>query len=186
MRKEYEFKLFSINFKLSIIKLTIFLIIYLFGIVLGSLLNLSTQNQLYSPFLPLYFGNNNAINIFHTILYYYMFPVLGLFFATSFFGFIFIPILILLKGIFTSICIIFLLENNYIFAVFNFYGVLLTLEIFVLLIFFIQCFNISSNTIKNQVDINFELCIKQTMLQIIFVTLLSVVKIICYNIYLLP
>ncbi len=175
MNKDIKFSLIGINFCFSKLKLWAFLGIYLIGVLTGLFLNVDLNSSLFSPFTPLYFDVFSFGAVFHNLLYFFFFPVIGLFLGTSFFGFLFVPALIYFKGLFTSVTISYILTNLDIKLAVVQYGILLSIEIFVLIFFLIHSFNDSLTTAKEGSEESFNQCFKSASIVMLIMLILSII-----------
>lgn len=153
--------------------LCVFIFTYLIGIILSLFLNLDITNSLYSPFVLMTYGSFSFAKVFHCLLYFYIFPIIGLLFASSLFGFLFIPFMLFIKGIFTGLSMIYLYENA--FSIFGIYSILLSAEIAILIIFAIQNFALSYSAMRNSNTINFDNCVKYFSIEILLLSFLAIV-----------
>lgn len=173
MLKKIEFKFLNLEFNISMLNIALFSFIYLFGIIYSLFLNVNLDDTIYSPFIILYNGSSFSGEIFHYFLYFYLSAILGLFFSSSALGFIFIPFILFLKGIFTGISILYLIQTNFHFLIFFTYSLVFSVEIFIIILFFVQYFSNSFISFKRKITLDFDISLKYFFIEIIILTLLT-------------
>ncbi len=175
MNKKSRISILGAEFKFSFTDILILLSVHLLGLLTITIIDVNISESVFSPFTPLFFADILFAKVFHSFLYFLFFPIVGLFLGTSFFGFLFVPILVYLKGAFGGFTILHILENEDITTVFFNYGILLSVETAVLLIFLIQIMYSSLNIAKNSSEDSFRNCFRQSALVFFIMSLLATI-----------
>ncbi len=174
MKKAIRFSILKVDFCVTQLNLLCLLIIYFIGLLLSCFIKLDLQDKLFSPVVVLNFSSDYFRLLFHNILYFYIFPTMILFCSTSFFGFMLIPILILVKAFFSGVTVYNLfLSLNYAIA-FGYIGVILTLESFILLFYSTQAIRCSLELRKFKANDSFDLSLRQSYIVYFFSTVMAV------------
>lgn len=143
INKKFNFKFLNVQFSISLMNVLMITVIYIIGLIIGSLMKFTLNEENFSPFLILNYYENNLSAFSHAFLYFFLFPTILFFFSNSKFGFCFVPLIFLIKGIFTAISITFLQSENFISMSVLMYALLITFELIVILIYGAYCMNIS-------------------------------------------
>lgn len=138
MKKSLCFTLLGADFKINLALLCGLSATYLLGTILPLFISVEISGQLFSPLL-ICGTNEGAVQIFlHSFLYFFLFPIVALVFATSFLGFALLPPAALVKGFFSALSVrAMIIEGDYVQALLI-YGILLTLEAGILLLYLSQ------------------------------------------------
>lgn len=175
MKKSLKIKIGNSVFKISLIRIIIFIFIYILGVTASCFLPVIVQDKLFSPFVIYYSGESFIAVAVHSFLYFFLFPSLAFFLATSYFGYILIPFLLFVKSYFSSLSVVGLLNSSAISINTVFYSAMLFLEIAVVIIYFNEVF-VSSFSIKNKSNnIDFKESFNHSVVVLIFMSILAVI-----------
>lgn len=173
--KNLKIKVFNSVFEINFFRITIFLFIYILGVIVSYILPVTAQDNLFSPFIIYYTGESLLAVIVHSFLYFFLFPSLAFFLATSYFGYAFIPFLLFVKSYFSSLSVVGLVIENFISIRTIFYLIILSLEIAVIIIYFNEVF-VSSFSIKSKSNnIEFQVSLNHSVVVLFSMTFLAVI-----------
>ncbi|MEG1426846.1 MAG: hypothetical protein RSC76_04070 [Oscillospiraceae bacterium] len=183
MKKRLHFAVFGVEFDFYLFALFGICIFFIAGLVVSLFVSPMIADPIFSPLII--YSNIKSTDflfiIFHSFLYFMVFIVIALIFATSYFGFIIFPVLIFVKGLFSALSIDALFRLHQYMESLLIYAPLLTMEIGILLIYFAQCmctsfsFAMSIRSVnKNESSTTFIYCLKQFTLIVIFMSIMAV------------
>lgn len=176
MKKNICFRFMGVDFTVSPVLIFFLFVSYVVGGIMSVFLNVEISDKIFSPLIMVSSGKAAAI-FFSSLLYYFLFIVLGFIFATSYFGFLLFPLMTAIKGLFSALTVkSFLLVNNY-YSALLYAGVLLTVEVGIILIYFSQSMFVSFKFFKNKGEKpEFSDCLKQFTVSAVLMVLLAAVN----------